>query len=214
MSPCRSPAAHERAALKQERWNEKWRERLGDGYHDASRHLVAEVEVLEPGRVLDVACGLGRNAIWLAERGWRVTGVDYSEVALAEAGRRAAARGLEIEWVLADVTDWVPEAAAYDLVCVMYLQIPAGERRVVLERAAEALSPGGVILVVGHDLRNLAEGCGGPSDPDVHLTPELVVAGLVSLQIDRAESVVRHVEDENGAHEAIDTLVRAHRSDA
>ena len=80
----------------------------------------------------------------------------------------------------------------------------------MLERAAGALAPGGVILVVGHDLRNLAEGWGGPSDPDVHLTPELVAAGLASLQIDRAESVVRPVEDENGAHEAIDAFVRAH----
>jgi SAM-dependent methyltransferase len=200
--------------VKQERWNEKWRERLVDGYDDASRHLVAEVEALRPGRALDVACGLGRNAIWLAERGWHVTGVDYSEVALAEAHRRAAARGLEVEWVLADVTEWTPEAGAYGLICVMYLQIPAGERRVVLERVAQALAPGGVILVVGHDLGNLAQGWGGPSDPDVHLTPEAVAAGLAGLQIDRAESVVRRVEDENGAHEAIDTLVRAHRSDA
>jgi hypothetical protein len=71
-----------------------------------------------------------------------------------------------------------------------------------------------VILAVGHDLRNLAQGWGGPSDPDVHLTPEAVAAGLAGLQIDRAESVVRRVEDENDAHEAIDTLVRAHRSDA
>jgi SAM-dependent methyltransferase len=200
--------------VKRERWNEKWRERLADGYDEPSRFLVSEVRALAPGRALDLACGMGRNAIWLAERGWDVTAVDYSEVALAEAKRRAAARGVEVEWILADVTEWAPEAGAFDLVCVFYLQLPAAERRVVLAQAARAVAPHGIALVVGHDLRNLTDGWGGPSSPDVLFTPDDVAAELPGLVVERAERVVREVEDGDGVHEAIDALVRARRGDA
>jgi SAM-dependent methyltransferase len=157
---------------------------------------------------------MGRNAIWLAERGWRVTGVDYSEVALAEARRRAAERGVQVDWVLADVTEWTPPAEAFDLVAVLYLQLPAHERRLVLERAAASLAQGGRIVVLGHDLSNLTEGWGGPSTPEVLFTPQDVAAELAGLAVERAERVVRRVEDEDGVHEAIDALVRARRIDA
>jgi SAM-dependent methyltransferase len=200
--------------MKRERWNEKWRERHAHGYDEPSRFLVAEVESLPSGRALDIACGMGRNAIWLAERGWRVTGVDYSEVALAEARRRAAERGVQVDWVLADVTEWTPPAEAFDLVAVLYLQLPAHERRLVLERAAASLAQGGRIVVLGHDLSNLTEGWGGPSTPEVLFTPQDVAAELAGLAVERAERVVRRVEDEDGVHEAIDALVRARRIDA
>jgi SAM-dependent methyltransferase len=198
--------------VKRERWNEKWRERLADGYDEPSRFLVPEVEGLPPGRALDLACGMGRNAIWLAQRGWQVTAVDYSEVALVEARRRAAAHGVEVEWLLADVTEWIPEAESFDLVCVFYLQLPAAERRAVLGQAARAVAPGGIVLVVGHDLRNLTEGWGGPSSPDVLFTPDEVVAELPGLAVERSEQVIRQVEDDDGVHEAIDALVRARRN--
>lgn len=200
--------------MKRERWNEKWRERHAHGYDEPSRFLVAEVEALAPGRALDLACGIGRNAIWLAERGWQVTAIDYSEVALAEARRRGAACDVDVDWILADVTEWEPEPAAYELVCVLYLQLPADERRVVLERAGAALAPGGTIVVLGHDLRNLTEGYGGPTSPEVLFTTEDVVDELPGLVIERAERVVRPVEAEDGVHEAIDALVRARRPDA
>jgi 2-polyprenyl-3-methyl-5-hydroxy-6-metoxy-1,4-benzoquinol methylase len=115
---------------------------------EPNRFLVAEVGSLPPGRALDVACGAGRNAVWLAERGWAVTGVDFSGVALANARRLAAGRGVTVEWVQADVREWQPEAAASDFVAVLYLQLPAAERRLVLGRAAEAVAPGGTLLVV------------------------------------------------------------------
>jgi hypothetical protein len=96
----------------------------------------------------------------------------------------------------------------------MYLQIPAEERRVVLERAARALGSGGVILVVGHHLRNLTDGWGGPSNAEVLYTPEQVAADLAGLVVDRLGEVSRSVEDEGGPHEAIDALVLARRGDA
>ena len=75
---------------------------------EPNRFLVAEVAGLEPGRALDVGTGEGRNAVWLAEQGWRVTGVDFSAVGLEKARHLATARGVEVEWVLADLSHYQP----------------------------------------------------------------------------------------------------------
>ena len=176
---------------------------------EPNRFVVAELTELAPGRALDLACGEGRNAVWLAERGWSVTAVDFSEVGLAKAERLAAGRGVEVEWVAADLLEYEPPAGAFDLVVLLYLQVPAEELRLVLGRAAEALAPGGTILVVGHDLANLADGYGGPSSPEVLYTPEDVVAGLPGLTVEKAERVRRTVAVDGEEHVAIDALVRA-----
>jgi SAM-dependent methyltransferase len=128
---------------------------------EPNRFLVAEVEGLAPGRALDLACGAGRNAVWLAERGWTVLGADFSDVALENARGLAAERGVEVEWVQADLREWEPPARAFDLVVVLYLQVPGDELRSALGSAAEAVAPGGTILVVGHHLENLENGYGG-----------------------------------------------------
>ena len=101
-----------------------------------------------------------------------------------------------------------PEPSAYDLVLVFFLQLPAAQRTVVLERAAKALAPGGTLVVVGHDLVNLTDGVGGPSDPSVLYTPDDLVADLAGLEIERAERLLRDVEDAD--RPAIDAFVRAH----
>jgi SAM-dependent methyltransferase len=166
---------------------------------------------LEPGRALDLACGEGRNAVWLAEQGWRTTGVDFSDVALAKAERLAASRGVEIEWIVADVLEHAPERRAFDLVAVLYLQLPHEELTEVLRSAVEALAPGGTLLVLGHDTTNLTDGYGGPRDVSVLFTPEDVVAALGGLVVERAEKVRRTVALDDGEAEAIDALVRARR---
>ena len=104
--------------------------------------------------------------------------------------------------------EWLPEPGAFDLVVIMYLQIPVDERRVVHGRAAAAVAPGGTLLVVGHDRENLVSGTGGPQDAGVLLDSEEVAAELDGLVIERAERVLRSVE---GDRDAIDTLVRARR---
>jgi SAM-dependent methyltransferase len=178
---------------------------------EPNRFLVSEVEGLAPGRALDVACGAGRNAVWLAERGWTVTGVDFSDVALENARRLGAERGVEVDWVGGDLREWEAPAETFDLVAVLYLQLPADERRTVLARAAAAVAPGGTLLVVGHDLQNLNGGHGGPKDPAVLFTPDDVAAELPGLEIEKAERVLRPVETEDGEVQAIDALVRARR---
>ena len=100
--------------------------------------VVSEVEDLSPGRALDVACGEGRNAIWLADQGWDVTGVDFSEVALDKARHLADARGVTVHWELADVTAYTPEVERFDLVIILYFYLSATERRDVFGRVAAA----------------------------------------------------------------------------
>jgi len=178
---------------------------------EPNRFVVRELGDLPPGRALDLACGEGRNAVWLAKNGWRVTAVDFSSVALQKAGRLAAARGVTVDWVLADLLDYQPPADGFELALVAYLQIPAAKRAVVLRRACSALAAGGEILVVGHDLTNLSDGVGGPRDPALLYSPAAIAAELRGLSIGRAERVRRPVEVDGQVHHAIDTLVRASR---
>jgi SAM-dependent methyltransferase len=140
-----------------------------------------------------------------------VTGVDFSPVALAAARRFAQERGVQLALVEADVIGWKPPAGAFDLVCVMYLQLPEGQRRAVLEGAATALAPGGTLLVVAHDLLNLTEGYGGPSNPAVLYGAADVASDLEGLEIELAERVLRPVETPEGQRTAIDLVVRARR---
>jgi SAM-dependent methyltransferase len=175
----------------------------------ANRFLLAEAASLPPGRALDLACGGGRNAVWLAENGWRVTGVDHSAVALEHARELATERGVELELIEADLLEVAPATAAYDLVAVLYLQLPADELGPVLARAAAALAAGGTILVVGHHADNLAEGWGGPKDASVLFTERDVAAALPELELEKAERVLRPVETDDGERQAVDVLVRA-----
>jgi SAM-dependent methyltransferase len=198
--------------VEREDWNVKHGEAGPLFGVEPNRFLVAEVEALEPGRALDLACGAGRNAVWLAERGWAVTGADFSDVALGNARGLAAERGVDVEWVQADLRDWEPPPRAFELVAVLYLQLPAAELQPVLGRAADAVAPGGTLLVVGHDLQNLNGGHGGPQDPRVLFTPEDVVAELAGLEVEKAERVLRPVETDDGEAQAIDALIRARRA--
>jgi SAM-dependent methyltransferase len=196
--------------MNKEDWNRRYTDTGLVWSAAPNRFLVAEAIELEPGRALDLACGEGRNAVWLAEQGWHVVGVDYSDVGLKKAAELAADRSVSVELVEADLLAYEPEPLRYDLVCVLYLQLPAPERRRVLGRAAAGVAPGGTFLLVGHDLTNLEHGYGGPSDPAVLLTPEEVSAELSELELVKAERVLRPVE--GAERPAIDALVRARRA--
>lgn len=173
---------------------------------------------LAPGRVLDLAGGEGRNALWLAERGWQATVVDFSQVGLDRARALAVERfGADDErlvTVRADLLTYPPEPGSFDLVLVVYLHLVAEARRTVLRMAAAAVAPGGRLLVVAHDPTNLTAGVGGPQDPRVLFTGEDVEADIegTGLVIERSESVLRTVETENGPREAVDSLLVAART--
>jgi SAM-dependent methyltransferase len=180
---------------------------------EPNRFLVQEVDGLAPGRALDLACGEGRNAIWLAERGWQATGVDFSPVGLEKARQLEATRGVHPQWIAADLLDYRPEPGTFELVIVFYLQVPAAERTPILKTAATAVAAGGTLLLVGHDASNIADGYGGPQDPAVLYTAEDVTCDLqgTGLRIERGERVQRPVQTPEGERIALDALVRASR---
>lgn len=191
-------------------WNERYASSDLVWSAGPNRFLPAEVVGLAPGRALDLACGEGRNALWLAEQGWEVVAVDFAEEGIAKGRRLAADRGLEVDWRVEDVTTWTPEGL-FDLVIVFYLQLPPQDMRAAFSRAAGAVGPGGILLSVTHDLSNLESGHAGPSDPEVLTTPESVAAAVDGLVVERAQVVERPVDTPEGERIALDTLVRAHR---
>lgn len=192
-------------------WDERYASTPLLWSREPNRFVADRCATLEPGRALDLACGEGRNAIWLATRGWRVTAIDYSAVAIERAATLAEAAGVELELRREDVLTATLEPAAYELVLLSYLQLPSDGRATVLARALESLAPEGTFLLVAHDARNLAEGHGGPQDPVVLWTAGEVVAALDErgLVVEEAGTVLRDVD--GAERPAIDTLVRARR---
>ena len=114
--------------------------------------LVAEAADLPPGTALDVGCGEGGDVIWLARRGWTVTGADFSAAGLARAARLAEEAGVaeRTDWWQVDAREFDAVGRAYDLVSTQYLHPPDGGMLDVVGRLAEAVAPGGHLLVVGH----------------------------------------------------------------
>ncbi|MCQ4040944.1 SAM-dependent methyltransferase [Streptantibioticus rubrisoli] len=161
-----------------ELWDARYREseRIWSGKPNTV--LFREASGLQPGRALDLGCGEGGDAIWLAGQGWRVTAADISRVALDRAARHARAAGVgdRIDWQWHDLATSFP-TGEFDLVSAQFLHsfgdIPREE---ILRKAAAAVAPGGVLLIEGH--------CGLPtwedhSHPSVPLpTPEEVIEAL------------------------------------
>ena len=130
-----------------------------------------------------------------------------------KAAELAASRGVDVEWVVADVLDHTPEPRAFDLAALLYLQLPRDDLLRAVRSAARAVAPGGTLVVLGHDTTNLSHGHGGPKDASVLYTAEDVVTALGDLVVERAEAVERSVPLEHGEAVAIDAFVRAHRPD-
>lgn len=194
-------------------WDERYREVELVWGSEPNQFVRRLCERLPVGQALDLGCGEGRNALWLARLGWRVLGVDYSPVAIERAKalsrRESAPVADRVSWRVADVTRDKPRPRSADLVLVSYVHLPADQRAELIRSATRAVRLGGHLVVVGHDRRNLDEGVGGPQDGDLLYAPDelahlLVGAGVV---VELAETVQRHTE--NGV--ALDTLVHARR---
>jgi len=195
--------------MTSQQWDERYSHKDLVWTPQPNRFLVSELAEMAPGRALDIACGEGRNAVWLATQGWNVTGVDFSPVAIEKARQLAAASHIDVEWVVADTIGWDPPAGSFDLVVIFYLHLPSAEFRTVLEHAVAALAAGGTLLVVGHALRNLTDGYGGPPSAEGLYSPDDVAAELSGLVVERADEVLRPVPVDDGTATAIDALVRA-----
>lgn len=192
-----------------------WDERYSDSelvWGAPPNPVVVECTTALPhGRALDLACGEGRHALWLATRGWQVTGIDYSGVAIDKARRIASQSPRSVRerlrYVQGDVTNMDLEPG-YDLILMIFLHLPRSQRRTLVTRAIEALEPEGTLVILGHDSRNLTDGVGGPKNAELLYTPDDLTADLAGrLDIDRAERRYR----ETDAGRAIDALVVARK---
>jgi SAM-dependent methyltransferase len=205
--------------LDQAFWDERYRSRPLLWSGRPNLQLVAEVEGLPPGTALDVGAGEGADAIWLAQRGWRVTAVDLSPVALERAAAHAAEAGPEvaarIDWQQRDILEWEPPAGRYDLVSTQYLHLPPALRRSFFERLAASVGPGGTLLVVGHHPSDLQTSVPRPPMPELFFTGEEVAAALEGpeWEVVADAAVPYEVEDPDGRLVVVhDTVFRARRA--
>lgn len=201
----------------EEYWNEKYRsgDRIWSGR--PNRHLVAEVEGLAPGRALDVGAGEGADALWLAARGWQVTAVDISSVALDRAAAHAeeAGEGVEnrITWLRADVTRWSPPQPPFDLVTAQFMHLYPNPRARLFADLAASVAPGGELLVVAHHPKDLETGVPRPPVPELFYEGDAVAAALTEGEWDVLVDDVRIAEQSLGetSYTVHDLVVRARR---
>lgn len=177
--------------------------------------LMTEAAALTPGRALDVGCGEGGDALWLAARGWHVDGIDVSQVALDRAATHAREAGPEIEsrltWTQRDLLSWSPPEATYDLVSVSFVHLHGGDRTTVYAGLARAVAPGGTLLVAGHHPRDVGV-VPRPPDPDLYFTADDLAADLD----DTWQVVTNEARPRPGVHDGQDvtlhdTVLRAVR---
>lgn len=173
--------------------------------------VVAACRKLRPGRALDLGAGEGANATWLAGRGWQVTAIDSNTVVVGRIQSHSVLLNHPVDAIVGDAVSYRPRSASFDLILLSYLQLPEHQLRLALQHVVPGLAPDGRILIVAHDASNLDQGWGGPPDPNLLTTPEVVAGILTALGLDvrRAEVVRREVPTEVGFHVALDHVVEA-----
>jgi SAM-dependent methyltransferase len=193
-------------------WDQRYAEaeRVWSGQPNGA--LVAEVEDLKPGRALDVGCGEGADAIWLALRGWDVTALDVSQVALNRAQAAADDAGAAVHWLHAGLLAAAVPVMHFDLVSAQYpalLRTPDNHA----ERALlAAVAPGGTLLVVHHADIDPEHAKARGFDPADYVSPADVAALLDDgWQIEVDERRARHVDGGAGAHHTHDLVLKACR---
>lgn len=197
-------------------WDSLYRERDQVWSGKPNPVLVSQTPDLVPGLAVDLGCGEGADAIWLAQRGWRVTAVDISDVALRRAAEHATEAGVAdlIDWRLQDLAAWTPDES-YDLVSAQFLHSPVElPRDGILRTAASAVAPGGTLLVVGH--ASFPPWSRHPEPEEPLPTAEELVGTLgldpVAWQVEVVDSPSRHVTGPEGEEAVlIDSVLRARR---
>ena len=185
-------------------WDERYGSKGPIWSGEPNPQLVAEASELAPGAALDVGCGEGADAIWLARRGWRVTGLDISGVALSRAAAAANRAGSDvaerITWLREDIAAWAPPAAGYDLVSAQFMQLPEPARSALHRQLVAAVGPGGVLLVVGHSVSDLHTGAQRPPNPERFFAATDIAAQLNQKEWDilTAEARPREALDPDG----------------
>jgi SAM-dependent methyltransferase len=218
----RSDGERSDGAVETPRWDAAfWDERYGSSPELWSGHVNAvvrdEVAGLSAGRALDVGCGEGGDALWLADRGWEVLGVDVSRVALDRAAARARDTGLDARttWEQHDLLAWTPSPSSYDLVNVAFLHLGAQDRRAVYAGLAGAVAVDGTFLVAAHHPSDLGV-VPRPPHPELFFTADELVtdlrSGAGSWEVVSAEARPRPGHHPEGHPVTLhDTVLRARR---
>lgn len=190
--------------MNSDMWDERYKEKELIWSAEPNVFLPPIVGGLAVGSALDLACGEGRNAIWLAREGWDMTGVDFSSIAIDKA--REIAGNTPVDWQVGDVTDFRP-GRVFDLVIIVYVHLDPDGMSALFARAIDALAPGGTLIAMGHALRNLTDGVGGPPYPEILWTEGRISPLVVGLNVVDFTEVFRPVD--GSAVDAIDLLVHA-----
>ncbi len=172
--------------------------------------IVELVSALRPGCVLELGAGEGRQAVWLAQQGWQVTAADFSKVGLERAHQRAQACGVQIQSVVVDVRDVEQIPGGFDLVLIAYMHPQPEDREAVFAAVAQAVAPGGHLLVLGLDFTDPNAHRDGETD-DWRFTPDHLRDAFPGIALARCERVTRDVPTEHGIQQAVDTLAWGRR---
>lgn len=194
----------------QDFWSDKYRA-AGEAYlfgTAPNRFLAAQAGLFHAGqRALSVADGEGRNAVWLAEQGLDVTATELSPVALDKAEALAAARGVRVDFALADALNWTYPDEAFDVVAAIFIQFAAPDERARLfENLKRTLRPGGRIVLQGYTPKQLDYRTGGPSAVDNLYTAAMLRETFGDFDIERLDEY-EDVLDEGSAHRGQSALV-------
>jgi len=190
-------------------WDERYRAQPDLWTKEPNAVLAQFAGELEPGRALDVGAGDGRNAIWLATQGWNVTAIDLSTVALERAAERAAARGAQLECLVADWREHDFGETAFELVVVSFMHPQPDERQTLFERAERALVPGGHVFTVGVILAD--HGRRGPPDAERLYTVQRVKRALGGFELLHCEEHTYEQEHSSGRREVTDVVAVGRR---
>lgn len=188
-------------------WDEKY---SVDDYvygKEPNRFLAERAAELPPGEVLSLAEGEGRNAVYLAGLGFRVTAVDLSPVGLAKAQRLAAEKGVEIETKCADLAHYELGEARWDGIVSIFGHLPPEVRRQVYARIPAALKPGGILLLEAYTPDQMGRGTGGPRSVDLLVTADMLRDELAGLEFLRLEELEREVMEGHG-HTGLSAVVQ------
>jgi len=195
-------------------WDEIYTARGEDPSREPNPQLVAEASDLAPGVALEIGCAEGSDAAWLATRGWRVTAVDISGVALERARRASAALADRIDWVQADLLEWAPPVAAYDLVTSHFVHFLPNDRATAIPRLADAVRQRGTLLIVAHDPSDLQTTVKRWPVPEAYCSAQGFAALLApnEWEILVAEARPRGVHDADGNAVTVhDAILKARR---